>query len=327
MVGTLASAVLFTSCKKDEEPDPEPDPTETCADKTFPTATGDAIVEILNFSSSEIEVEAGKVLSLAVEVTRGADGKRAQKLRLFQSDCINELGTEVDLSDQPKGGKNGIDLRRTDEPQVRNFNYEVPTGINPLYLTIQIDEAGDLVVYKQLTLKVSGSGVISSYSGIILGGNSNDNASRMYSSTGQTYLACDAAANIDYIDVTHAVQSVSPFNSYLCSNPARFQAPISLSNSNPDCGEDTDLSTAGGQPTYFKEYTGSVDFANVTEADLLALEVSSSNDQYVIATVGGVYEFLNSDNHKGLIKVTAEDSEFGLNDGRGYMMVDVKVTR
>ena len=113
-------------------------------------STGDATIEVLNFSGNTIEVEAGKTLSMAVEVTRGTE--RAKKLRLWQSDCINSLGTEVDLSDEPKGGKNGIDLRRTDDAQVRNFNYMVPTGMDPLYLTIEITEGGDLVVYMQLTL-------------------------------------------------------------------------------------------------------------------------------------------------------------------------------
>jgi len=326
-VGALASAVLFTSCKKDEEEDPTPDPTVSCADKTNEiVSTGDATINVLNFSGTTIEVEAGKTLSMAVEVIRGSE--RAKKLRLWQSDCINTLGTEVDLSSEPKGGKNGIDLRRTDDPQVRNFNYMVPTGMDPLYLTIEITEGGDLVVYKQLTLDVSGSGVISSYTGIELGGNTNAAPSRMFSGTGETYTACNAAANINYIDITHAVGTPdggTTYNSYICSNPARFQSPISLTNSNPDCGEDTDLSTAGGTATYFKESTA--DFDAATDSELSALTVSSSDMQYVVAAVGGVYEFMNADGHKGLIKVTGEDSSFGLGDGRGSMTVSVKVTR
>ena len=325
----IASMALLAGCKGDEEPEPEPEP-NACETAVYPTATGDASVELLNFSGTSIEVEAGNVLSMAVQVTKGTS--RTKKLRLFASDCVNMLGDEFDLSDQPKGGKNGIDLRNTDDAQTRNVNYTIPTGMNPIYLTVQIDEGGGNINYKQYTLNVSGSGLINSYTGVILGANTNANASRMYSGTGITYTACDAAANIDYVDITHAVGTPdggTTYNSYLCSNPARFLAPIELQNSNPDCGDDTDLSTAGGTATYFAAYAGSVAFADVTSADLEALTVSSSDAQFVVAAVDGVYEFLNNDGHKGLIQVTAEnvDATFGLGDGRGSMEVSVKSAR
>ena len=318
----IAGITMMSSCKKDEEPEPEPEP-DACAEATYPTATGDATINLLNFSSSTIEVEAGNVLALAVEVTKGSS--RPKKLRLFASDCVNMVGDEYDLSDQPKGGSNGIDLRNTDKPQVRNVNYTVPTGMNPIYLTIQIDEGGGNTNYKQLTLNVSGSGVIDTWSSIELGGNSNALPSRMASGTGQSYAACDAGENIDYIDITYAVSLEAPdYFSYICSNPARFLAPLSLSSSTAtDCGDDGDISTSGGNASYFK--LGSADFDAATDTELEALTISTSDNQYAQVTAAGeVFEFLSPEGKKGLIKIESVNQ---LNNTAGSITVSVKIQR
>ena len=61
-----------------------------CDTLVYPENTGDATVEILNLDISEtMEVEAGSELALAVQVTRGEN--RAQKIKLYQSDCENAL--------------------------------------------------------------------------------------------------------------------------------------------------------------------------------------------------------------------------------------------
>ena len=257
----IAGITALSSCKKDEEEPVVPPTVDECASATLPVATGDATINVANYSSTTIEVEAGNILALAVQVTKGSS--RTKKLRLFTSDCINILGTEEDLSDQPKGGANGIDLRNTDDVQIRNVNYAIPTGMDPIYLTIQIDEGGGNTNYQQLTLNASGSGLVTLTENVELGGNSNttagpnaDGASRMATSTGLTYSACNAAANIDYIDMTYAVNKTAPYPMYLCSNPARFAAPVSLVTSIASCGDDGDLSTAGGRPSYFVSYTG-----------------------------------------------------------------------
>ncbi len=326
-LAAVASMVALSGCNN-TDPDPDPDPTTTCADLVYPTATGDADIQVLNFASSTIEVEAGNVLALAVQATKGSN--RTQKLRLWASDCENSLGTEVDLTGQPKGGKNGIDLRNTDDPQVRNVNYTVPTGMNPIYLTIETDESGGNVNYKQLTLNVTGSGIVDTWSSIDLGGNTNSLPSRMASGTGQTYVACDAAENIQYIDITYAVGTASPYDSYLCSNPARFLSPIGLTVSNATgCDADDPTGTTptdGGNKSHFK--TSTMDFATATNDSLTGLSVSASDPEYVvISAVGDVFEFMSEDGRKGLIKVDAEDATYGLMDGRGSITVSVKIQR
>lgn len=331
MIPALVGMVLLTSCGGDEEEDPEPTTPDECANATFPSTTGDGTINILNYSSSSVSVAAGDVLSLAIEVKKGTN--RTKKLRIYQTDCANSKGTQVKFDGQPKVDNDGtIDLRNTTE-QVRNINYTVPTGMPTIYFNIELEEAGGKYSYKRLTLNVSGSGVISTWELVDLGGNLNALASRMSSGTGLTYVSCDAGENMDYIDITYAVSTVAPtYYSYICSNPARFNSPVSLTSSTAtNCDSlGTSISTAGGNAAYFVAVTGNADsvFTNATDASLSALTVSSSDPQFVqVTALGEVFAFLNNDGKKGLIKVKGIDATYGLNDGRGSITVDVKVQR
>jgi hypothetical protein len=317
-IGALASMIVFSGCKKDEEVD-----TTACENQTFPSNTGTATVAVKNYVNvsgdfTVIDANAGDNLSFAVEITKGTN--RPQKLRIYQTDCANKRGDIVSLAGQPgaEDGDTRLDLRNTDDAQIRQFLYTVPTGMSTVYLNIEIDESGDKYTYKRVKLNVAGSGIIDSWSGITLGAQSNAAASRMSSGTGQSYTACNAAANMEYIDITYA----SNADGYLCSNPARFLTPIGLGNTNPSCGDDGSLPTNGGTATYFKTYAGS-DFATITDDQLNALTVSSSNNQYINFTAAnGVYEFLNAKGKKGLIKVTSYAP-----GNSGSITVDVKVQR
>lgn len=317
-IGVLASMIVFSGCKKKDDEDPT-----TCENSTFPSNTGTVTINIKNYSNTSgdftvIDANAGDNLSFAVEIIKGSN--RPQKLRIYQTDCVNKAGDIVSLAGQPNVEDNDtrIDLRNTDDPQIRQFLYTVPTGMSTVYLNIQVDESGGAYTYKRVKINVSNSGVIDSWSNITLGAQANAAASRMSSGTGQLYSACNAAANMEYIDITYAWNT----DGYLCSNPARFLTPIGLSNSNPDCGEDGSLPTNGGTATYFKLYAGS-DFATITDAQLEALTVSASNNQYINFTAAGsVYEFVNAKGKKGLIKVNSYTT--GTN---GTINVDVKVQR
>jgi hypothetical protein len=301
----MAATVALYSCKKSDDPEPA-----DCSAATYPSTSGSATVQFLNSNISDsdangiedVAAAAGNYLSLSVSVTKG--NNRPQKLRVYQSDCINKKGDQVKFPGQPGVTSDGtIDLRNTDDAQVRTIGYSVPSGYSKLYLTFEVDESSNKYTYKRLELKISGSGVIDSWTGVVLGAQGNAAASRLVSATGQTFTACDAAANIEYIDVTYVASGSPTIKSYLSSNPARFQAPLSLSASSASCGEDGTLQTDGGRATYFRASTE--DFDAATNATLNGLAVSSSNNQYVeITALNTVYEFLNSDGKKGLIKVT-----------------------
>lgn len=322
----LITLGFITSCGSEED-DPTPITPDECASETFPSTTGSATVNILNYTNmsggfTNIDVAAGDVISLAIEVIKGTN--RPQKLRVYQTDCENVVGDIVTFSGQDtEDNGTRFDLRNTDDPQIRNVNYTVPTGMPTIYLNIEIDESGGDYSYKRVKLNVSGSGIIETYTNRVLGGNTNPAASRMSTGTGLTYTACNAAANINYIDVTYAV-SISAQESYLASNPARFSSPINLTASSASCGEDGTLPTDGGKATYFKVASDQNLFDNATDSDLTNLSVSSSDPQYVkISNVGQVFEFLNSDGKKGLVKVVGGT----LNDYAGSITVDVKVQR
>ncbi len=319
----LVALTMLSSCKKDD-----PEPTQDCANQTFPSNTGSASVSILNYTNTSsgftvIDANAGDNLSIALEIVKGTN--RPQKVRIYQTDCQNAVGDIVSLSGQPgaEDGGTRLDLRNTDEAQVRQFLYTVPTGMSTIYLNIEIDESGNTYTYKRVKLNVSGSGIIDTWTGIALGGNSSTTASRLSTGTGQTYDACDAAANMEYIDITYAVNTTAPYPSYLCSNPARFLTPVGLGASTASCGEDGTLSTAGGTATYFKAHAAG-DFETIDDAGLAALTVSNSNNQYIeITAINTTYEFLNSKGKKGLIRVTGGT----LNNTTTNISVNVKVQR
>jgi hypothetical protein len=316
-IGALASMIVFSGCKKDEEVD-----TTACENQSFPSTSGTATVAIKNYTTvvgdyTVIDAAAGDNLSFAVEITKGTN--RPQKLRIYQTDCANKRGDIVSLAGQPgaEDGDTRLDLRNTDDPQIRQFLYTVPTGMSTVYLNIEIDESGDKYTYKRVKLNVSGSGIVDSWSSITLGGQTNAAASRMSSGTGQTYSACNAAANMEYIDITYAWNT----DGYLCSNPARFLSPVGLSNSNPSCGDDGALPTNGGTATYFEVYSGG-DFATITDAQLSALTVSTANQYVSFSAAGSVYKFENAKGKKGLIKVNSYTTA-----ANGSISVDVKVQR
>lgn len=323
----VAAVGFIASCSKDDEA-PQPSTPDECAAAVFPATTGTANVKFLNFTNTSgnhttIDAGAGDVLAFAIQLDKGDN--RPQKLRVYQSDCENALGTVVTFTgkDTEDGGKR-FDLRNTDS-QIKNVNYVVPTGVSPIYLNFEIDESGNKYTYKRVKINVSGSGVIDSYSGIKLGGRSNnDLPSRLISATGQGYDACDAAGNIESIDITFA-ESPFPYNAsttkgYLASNPARnADLGIDLSTVPARCGDSEDnLSLEGGVATVFKKVDFS--FENVTNEDLNAVSFGSA--QSIEIANGDVIAFKTSNNRVGVIKV----ADLKLS-APSTVTVDVKVQR
>lgn len=318
---------FMSSCNNDDD-DPEPVTPDQCASSTFPPNTGTATVSFVNFTTDnnadgiiDVNAAAGDYLSIAVQINKGS-GTRPQKLRVYQTDCANVLGTNLAFPGQPKTEDQDktFDLANTDQ-QVRTVLYLVPTGAATLYLNFEVDESNSKYTYKRIKLNISGSGTVDSYTGIQLGGNTNPLASRMSSSTGYVYKACETEHNIGYIDITYAVSGTP--TSYISSNPARFVAPIGLTTTTASGCEET-VNTNGGNPTYFKVNT-TVNFDAITDAELSALTVSSSNNQYAeVNAVGDVFEFLTTNGRKGLIKVTAIDQ---LDNPAGSITISVKVQR
>ncbi|MFN6943828.1 MAG: hypothetical protein ACK4ND_02700 [Cytophagaceae bacterium] len=324
----LAAIVMVTACSKEE--DPQPTTPDECAAAEFPATTGSATIKILNFTKTQdgytvIEANANSTLAFAVEITKGTN--RPQKLRVYQTDCKNAKGEIVTFTGQSgleDGGKR-FDLRNTDEAQVRNFNYTVPAGMATIYLNIETDESGNTYSYKRVKINVSGSGIIDSYTGISLAPQANATVpSRLASTTGQTYRACDAYANIDYIDITYAFSNNGSGSAHFASNSARFGTTIAIPSSTANCGEDGTVDFANkGVRTKFKSYVG--DFASATNTEIAAITFSDEDGEVIPVTgAGTTYAFQTSNNRKGLIHVV---SGTFTNTVNATIVTNVKVQR
>ncbi len=297
--------VLLNSCGTDPEP----------PDTTLPEPDGTVQISFLNIPGSgdvSTTASAGDVVAIAVQVQKSTGGNRPQKLRVYETNVINTRGTQFGST---------IDLRNTDDPQIKNVNYSVPaSATGTIYLYFEVDESGGKFSRKRLDIQVSGSGTIASYTGIELGAQTNAKASRISSGTGQLYVACDAAANISDIDITYASLGSPSASPTFLSNPER--ATQGLSTTAANCGDNASTSTAGGPATIFAKVTG-VDFAAATDATLETLTVSGSA-QSVKASTNDIIAFQRADGKKGLIKVNS----FPAGDGTGGSVnIDIKVQR
>lgn len=334
----LGATLLFSACKKEEE-EPEPTPDE-CAGLTFPTTNGTATVNVLNFTTmsggfTQVNASAGDNLSFAFEVVKGDD--RPQKLRIFQTECVNAKGTQVTFAGQQDVANDGtIDLRNTDDAQVRQIVFAVPTGVSTLYLNVEVDESGSKYTYKRIKLNIAGSGLIDTWSNVELGAQSNSRPSRMVSATGQTFTSCNAAANINYIDITYAAIGSSDAVPTILSNPQRSTEGLSTTiPSTTVCNEgETNPSTAGGPATKFLSTTlTSSDFNAITDAAGLTSALSGltfGTNQKVTASSGSVIAFQSADGtRKGLILVSSLTQGTNTTDADldGYATVSVKVER
>jgi hypothetical protein len=298
----IASVIFLGSCGNKDDEAPQPSTPDECAQAEFPATTGTVTSTILNFSKTEGEftvIDAGvnNTLAFAIELNKGDN--RPQKLRVYQTDCANALGTIVTFpgKDTEDNGKR-FDLRNVDS-QIKNINYTVPSGMATIYLNFEIDESGNKYTYKRVKINVSGSGVIVSHENIKLGGDDNaDDPSRLISTSGLGLDVCNAAGNVENIDITLIKEGTKLF---LTSNPARSEIYGRSTDAPARCGDiDDNLSLVGGIKTLFTKTT--LSFDNATNADLDAVVFGSA--QNIEISKDDVIAFKTSNDKVGIIKVT-----------------------
>ncbi|CAA9334291.1 MAG: hypothetical protein AVDCRST_MAG56-7564 [uncultured Cytophagales bacterium] len=278
----------------------------------LPAATGTVNISFLNFPGTGdvmTTAAAGDVIAVAVEVTKSAGGNRPQKLRVYETTTKNTRGTQVGSD---------YDLRNTDEAQIKNINYPVPSSGNTVYLYFEVDESASAFSRKLLTINVNGTAGVSAFSGIRLGAQGvGTGPSRLASATGQIYSACNAAANMSDIDITYAfLNGTTPT---ILSNPER--AVQGLGTTATNCDETTNSSTAGGPNTLFIKAPSTESFDNASDATLAALSFTNARALTSVA-VGDVIAFKTTGNRNGLIRV--ESITTGTT---GSIGVSVKVQR
>ena len=284
-------------------------------DTALPAADGTVQIDFLNYpGTATTTASAGDFVSVAVQVQKSTGGNRPQKLNVYETNLINTRGTKFGST---------IDLRNIDDPQIKNVNYTVPqNATGTIYLYFEVDESGGKFSRKLLTINVSGSGTIASYTGIVLGAQINSAASRISSATGQVYVACDAAANIGDIDITYASLGSPTASPTFLSNPERVIQGLSTAAAN--CGDNASASTAGGPATVFAVVTG-VNFNDATDATLEALTVSGTA-QSIKVTANNIVAFrrAGTNGKKGLIRVNSFPAGTGTG---GSVSIDLKVQR
>lgn len=293
---------LLTGCTDDTE-----DPVAE-----LPAATGTVQINFLNYPGANdvtVNAAAGDVLAVAVEIQKTTGGNRPQKLRVYETTTKNTRGTQVGTD---------IDLRNTDEAQIKNINYTVSNGSGPVYLYFEVDESASAFSRKLMIVNISGTAGVSAYPNLTLGAQQNAAPSRISSATGQLYKACDAAVNMEDIDITYAVLGTLATPTIL-SNPERQVK--GLGTEAVGCGDDAPNSTAGGPNTVFIKAPTTVSFDNATDATLGALSFTSATESIAIAK-NDVIAFKTEDGRNGLIRV--EDIVTGTN---GTIRVSVKVQR
>jgi hypothetical protein len=304
MLVATSGLLFLNSCGTDPEP----------PDATLPEPDGTVQISFLNYpGSGDITTTAapGDVVAVAVQVQKTSGGNRPQKLRVWETNVLNTRGTQFGST---------IDLRNTDDPQIKNINYTVPQSASgTIYLYFEVDESDGKFSRKVLTI-TSGSAGISSYTGVVLGAQSNDAGSRVASATGQVYKACDAAVNISDIDITYASIGSPVAKPTLVSNPGR--TAFNLSTNATNCGDNAPSSTAGGPATVFAKATG-FDFAGVTDAILDATTVESTS-QSIEVQAGDIIAFKRLDGKKGVIKVNSFPDGTGT---VGSISIDIKVQK
>lgn len=279
----------------------------------LPAATGTVDIKFLNFPGSgdvTTTAAAGDVLAVAVEVIKSTGGNRPQKLRVYETTTKNTRGTQVGTT---------IDLRNTDEAQIKNINYTVPSSGNTVYLYFEVDESSSAFSRKLLTINISGTAGVSSYPNLTLGAQNNAAPSRVASSTGILYKACDAAVNMNDIDITYAAMGTLATPTIL-SNPERKVQ--GLSTTATGCGDNAPSNTEGGPNTVFIKAPSTESFDNATDATLSALTFVGAQESIAIAK-GNVYAFKTEDGRNGLIRV--EDVSTG--GISGTIRISVKVQR
>lgn len=279
----------------------------------LPAATGTVNISFLNFPGAgdvATTAAAGDVIAVAVEVTKATGGNRPQKLRVYETTTKNTRGTQVGST---------IDLRNTDEAQIKNINYTVPSAGGPVYLYFEVDESASAFSRKLLTVTISGTAGVSTYPNVTLGAQLHAAASRISSSTGILYKACDAAANMSDIDITYAFFTTG--GATILANPERER--LGMDTEAKNCGDNAPSSTVGGPNTLFIKAATTESFDNATDATLSALSFTNAKASIGSLVKGDVIAFKTTNNRNGLIRV--EDITSG--GVSGSIKVSIKVQR
>jgi hypothetical protein len=303
----FASLSFLTGCGEDVEDPATP----------LPAADGTIIIDFTNFPNTgtpTVDAASGDVITVSVRMQKSPNGTRPQKLRVWEATGPNLRGTQV-------GGT--IDLRNVDD-QTKTIDYSVPNSSGTIYLYFEVDESAGKFSRKTLQVNIVSSKSVASWTGLVLGSQTNNAGSRVSSATGDIYKVCDLAENMKYVDITYAVlPKTGPTTPTLLSNPQRVNETLATSGT---CTQDNSpINTGGGTATYFATTT-SINFDSADATVLSNLNVTQSSPQKINVAANNIYAFLNSNGKKGLIRVKSINLNPSASDA-GTITIDIKVQR
>jgi hypothetical protein len=287
----VAAAGLVTSCTDDDTTTPA----STTPGLTFQVGTGYTTANATMPVSSEFKVgvramssEAGAYLT-KLTVTRVVNNKPDVVLDSTLGSKLTNYS--VDLI----ANANGV-------PTVENWIYKI-TDANGFTNQLEI----------QITTTAT-SGPINEFSMKIMGAQQNSNGSSFASIDGTVYALADAKINSSKVDWMYF---------YGATNLATLAAPDDAAAATIFTDPTNGLQTwAVKNPTRFKLVTDPIDWASITNDEVIIAQTSSGVDQTKIPTLapGKYLAFIASSGKKGLIKV---ESITGEEDGT--ITISVKV--
>jgi hypothetical protein len=287
----------------------------------LPAATGKLDVSFTDASlniNPEVYAGNGDNVTVTLLIKKSPDGGKPRVARIYVAQQANYRGT----TDQPLFE---VKLKNVDE-QSQTFEYTVSPTSGVVYLHFDVQDNSGLISRKTLKINVGKEEQISTWSGVELGAQSNELASRFASSTGVRYQVCDIDSNIKFVDITYASSRTADKPQFL-SNPERVNQGYSTTvpASNANCAGS---STAGGNPTYFQEAPFGIDFDAADNTTLQALNITSVS-QAILIEEGKLYMYRKGDGakmKKGLIRVKSITKVANLYT-QGKVVFDVKIQK
>lgn len=283
----LVTAFALYACGDLSIPDP------IAPQEVLPAATGTLDVSFTNLDNTtnpiQVNAKKGDVIVASVLVKKVADGGIPKALEVYGALSSDVRGTRI---------FDAIDLKNRAE-QTKTFEYTVSSETGKVYLYVEVLDRDNRITRRTIIVNLVTEEQTTRFKDITLGGQLNAVGSRVSSSTGDVYKVCDLQANMEFVDITYAVDKTTNKPTFY-SNPERAIAGFSTTvpATNTECGGE---STGGGSPTYFIEAPNSILFSAATNAELQSLAITNMSPQRIELQAGKIIGFLNAKGKKGLI--------------------------
>ena len=268
----MSGAVVFTSCDKDDEDDPEPilKPVISLQDST-------------GYISTDATVEVNSDFNVLVYVAKNPESStNIDKLRVIRTFNNNPVTQEIQVNDNAAF----IDI---------TFTAQATEGVENLQFTA-IDNDGQTNSVSINITTEDAAGPISSYDDVILG-SFNDTEPSFYNTASDTrYNKADATANQDMIDFCFFKSTLGDDINYLAA---------------PNDDKAIDVFDIGGWTTLnatkmnMTTITPAEFDAMTDDADIKDIDIPDPQTDYsrVELEVDKVYSFITVDGKKGLVRI------------------------